>query len=231
MMLNAVRNSEASCSANDRRQPSPACSNRPPGWALSAVRHSTSKRWGYQPGPIIKPAAGPVAGAVSRCTPSGTIRVPKEVADVLGVTPTNLDMIMAEFDAIVCVAPITPGYQGDGRCTQARPGPAARLLVNVSRGPDLRPGRDDRAAPAGRHHGAFDVWDAGADPRLTARPQPPNVFLTPHILQPDEGQAWTVLLDDGGRARPLLPRPRDAVRPDLADPPLTGSATTTFEQR
>lgn len=107
--------------------------------------------------------------------------VPKEVADVLGVLLTNLDVIMSDSDVIVCVAPITPKTHrmiGQRELDLIQPGAA---IVNVSRGAIIDPDALIARLKRGDITGAFDVFDPEPIPADSEIRQLPNVFLTPHI--------------------------------------------------
>lgn len=125
--------------------------------------------------------------------------VPKEVADVLGVTLTNLDSIMADSDVIVCVAPITPKTRrmiGKRELDLIRSGSA---LVNVSRGAIIDPDAAIERMERGDITGAFDVWDPEPIPADSRIRQLPNVFLTSHIAsQTKEGpdRFFKIMVDE-----------------------------------
>jgi phosphoglycerate dehydrogenase-like enzyme len=125
--------------------------------------------------------------------------VPKEVADIMGVTLTNLDSIMADSDVIVCVAPITPRTRrmvGQRELDLIRPGSA---IVNVSRGPIIDPDAAIERLSRGDITGAFDVWDPEPIPADSRIRQLPNVFLTSHIssqTKEGHGRFFKIMVDE-----------------------------------
>jgi phosphoglycerate dehydrogenase-like enzyme len=125
--------------------------------------------------------------------------VPKEVADVLGVTLTNLDHIMADSDVIVCVAPITPKTRrmvGKRELDLVRPGSA---IVNVSRGPIFDPDATIERLARGDISGAFDVWDPEPIPADSPIRKMTNVFLSPHIAsqtRDGRGRFFKIMVDE-----------------------------------
>lgn len=125
--------------------------------------------------------------------------VPKEVADVMGVLLTNLDVIMSESDVIVCVAPITPKTRrmvGKRELDMITSGSA---LVNVSRGPIFDPDATIERLSRGDITGSFDVWDPEPIPADSPIRQMPNVFLSPHIAslaKDGRGRFFTIMVDE-----------------------------------
>jgi phosphoglycerate dehydrogenase-like enzyme len=125
--------------------------------------------------------------------------VPKEVADVLGVSLTNLDAIMSESDVIVCVAPITPATRrmvGARELDLIGPGSA---LVNVSRGAIFDPDATIERLRRGDITGAFDVWDPEPIPANSPIRQLSNVFLTPHVssqTKDGRGRFFSLMVDE-----------------------------------
>lgn len=125
--------------------------------------------------------------------------VPKEVADVLDVRLTNLAVIMADSEVIVCVAPLTPKTRrmiGKRELDLIPPGTA---LVNVSRGPIFDPDATIERLSRGDISAAFDVWDPEPIPPDSRIRQLPNVFLTPHIAsltKEGHGRFFKLMVDE-----------------------------------
>ena len=105
---------------------------------------------------------------------------PRELADALGVTFAELDVVLAS-DVVVCLAPLTPatrGMLGARELDLLRPG---SVFVNVSRGAVV-----DSAALVARLRrgdvvGCLDVYDPEPVPADADVRQLPNVFLSPHV--------------------------------------------------
>ena len=125
--------------------------------------------------------------------------VPKEVADVLGVTLTSLDHVLADSDVIVCLAPITPKTRrmvGQRELDLIKPGSA---VVNVSRGPIFDPDATIERLRRGDITAAFDVWDPEPVPADSPIRQLPNVVLTPHIAsltKDGRGRFFKLMVDE-----------------------------------
>jgi phosphoglycerate dehydrogenase-like enzyme len=125
--------------------------------------------------------------------------VPKEVADVLGVTLTSLDHVLGDSDVIVCLAPLTPKTRrmvGQRELELIKPGTA---VVNVSRGPIFDPDATIARLRRGDIAAAFDVWDPEPIPPDSPIRQLSNVVLTPHIASSTKdghGRFFKLMVDE-----------------------------------
>lgn len=107
--------------------------------------------------------------------------LPREMADAVGFLQTSLDKVMSECDAVVCLAPLTPGTRrmiGQRELDLIRPG---AVLVNVSRGPIIDPDALIARLKRGDIVAGLDVFDPEPVPPDSEILQLPNVFLSPHI--------------------------------------------------
>ncbi len=109
----------------------------------------------------------------------------REMADAVGFLKTSLDNVMAQCDAIVCLAPHTPRTErmiGQRELDLIRPG---AVFVNVSRGKVVDSDALVRRLKRGDIVAGLDVFDpdVGADNAYGDREilHLDNVFLTPHI--------------------------------------------------
>jgi len=107
--------------------------------------------------------------------------IPRELPDVLGFLWTNLDYVMSDSDAVICLAPLTPrtrGMIGRRELDLLKPG---AVFVNVSRGAVV----DSAALIARLQRGdivaGLDVFDPEPIPADSPIRDLPNVFLSPHI--------------------------------------------------
>lgn len=105
----------------------------------------------------------------------------RQVADILDFKLTSLEKVMAECDAVVCLAPLTPRTQkmiGQHELDLLRSG---SVFVNVSRGAIV----DSAALIARLERGdivaGLDVFDPEPVPADSPIKHLPNVFLSPHI--------------------------------------------------
>jgi phosphoglycerate dehydrogenase-like enzyme len=113
--------------------------------------------------------------------------LPKEVADVLGLRLTSLDLVLAESEVVVCLAPLTPGTRrliGRRELDLLRPG---SVLVNVSRGAIVDPDALVDRLRRGDIVAGLDVFDPEPIPATHPIKDLPNVFLTPHIAAVGRG--------------------------------------------
>lgn len=104
-----------------------------------------------------------------------------EMADALGFTLTSLEGVLTRSDAVVCLAPLTPGTErllGRRELDLLRPGTA---FVNVSRGRVVDTDALFERLRRGDITAALDVFDPEPIPGDHPIKALPNVFLTPHI--------------------------------------------------
>ena len=104
----------------------------------------------------------------------------REMADAVGFLKTSLENVMSQCDAIVCLAPQTPGTEGLIGQRELDMIPAGAVLVNVSRGKVIDSAALVQRLKRGDIVAGLDVFD----------PEPfgdheiihlDNVFLSPHI--------------------------------------------------
>ncbi len=107
--------------------------------------------------------------------------VPKEVADIYGITLTSLDNVLSLPDVVVCLAPLTPATRGMlGRREFGLLKPGA-VFVNVSRGPIVQTDALIERLEVGDVIACLDVFDPEPMPVDSPVRSMDNVFLTPHI--------------------------------------------------
>jgi phosphoglycerate dehydrogenase-like enzyme len=107
--------------------------------------------------------------------------LPREMADAVGFLQTSLDKVMSECDAVVCLAPLTPGTRrmiGKRELDLIRPG---AVLVNVSRGAIIDPDALIARLKRGDIVAGLDVFDPEPVPPDSEILKLSNVFLSPHI--------------------------------------------------
>ncbi len=107
--------------------------------------------------------------------------VPRELADVYGVTFTSLDNVLSLSDVVICLAPITPATRG---MLGAREFDLMRddaVFVNVSRGAIVQTDALIAKLREGKLIASLDVFDPEPIPVDSPIRDLPNVFLTPHI--------------------------------------------------
>lgn len=107
--------------------------------------------------------------------------VPRELADIYGVTFTSLDNVMALSDVVICLAPITPatrGMLGERELALMRD---ETVFVNVSRGAIVQTEALIAELRRGRIVACLDVFDPEPIPVDAPVRDMPNVFLSPHI--------------------------------------------------
>ena len=107
--------------------------------------------------------------------------LPREMAEVVGFTQTSLDNVLSKCDAIVSLAPQTPGTEGMIGKRELDLIRSGSVFVNVSRGKVV----DTQALIARLKKGditagieAFDPEPIPADSEII---ELPNVFLSPHF--------------------------------------------------
>lgn len=109
-----------------------------------------------------------------------------EMADALGFTLTSLEGVLARSDAVVCLAPLTPGTEhllGRRELDLLRPGTS---FVNVSRGAVVDTDALVERLRRGDITAGLDVFDPEPIPGDHPIKELPNVFLTPHIASHTE---------------------------------------------
>lgn len=107
--------------------------------------------------------------------------LPREMADAVGFLQTSLDNVLAQCDAVVCLAPLTPRTRrmiGQRELDLIRPG---AVLVNVSRGAIIDPEALITRLKRGDIVAGLDVFDPEPVPPDSEILRLPNVFLSPHI--------------------------------------------------
>ena len=107
--------------------------------------------------------------------------MPKEVADVLGVTNTTLDNVLSLPDVVVSLVPDTPrtrGMLGARELDLLTPG---TVFVNVSRGVVVDSDALIERLRRGDIVASIDVFDPEPIPVDSPIRDLDNVFLTPHI--------------------------------------------------
>lgn len=109
-----------------------------------------------------------------------------EMADALGFTLSSLERVLAESDAVVCLAPLTPGTEhllGRRELDLLRPG---TVFVNVSRGRVVDTDALVERLRRGDITAGLDVFDPEPIPAEHPIKELPNVFLSPHIASHTE---------------------------------------------
>ncbi len=107
--------------------------------------------------------------------------VPRELADIYGVTFTSLDRLLAASDVVICLAPITPATRGMLGPRELDLMRDEAVFVNVSRGAIVDTDALIAKLRQGRLIAALDVFDPEPIPVDSPVRDLPNVFLTPHI--------------------------------------------------
>ena len=105
----------------------------------------------------------------------------RELADALGFLSAPLERVMADADAVVCLAPLTPTTRrmlGRRELDLLRPG---SVFVNVSRGAIVDPDALIERLRRGDIVAGLDVFDPEPIPADSPIKTLPNVFLSPHI--------------------------------------------------
>ena len=105
----------------------------------------------------------------------------REVAEILDLSVTSLEKILAESDAIVCLAPLTPRTAGMIGRAEMELIPSGAVLVNVSRGPIIDSAALMERLKRGDIIAGLDVFDPDPIPDGHEITSLENVFLTPHI--------------------------------------------------
>jgi phosphoglycerate dehydrogenase-like enzyme len=122
-----------------------------------------------------------------------------EMADALGFTLTSLEGVLAHSDAVVCLAPLTPGTEhllGRQELDLLRPGTS---FVNVSRGAVVDTDALVERLRRGDITAGLDVFDPEPIPVDHPIKALPNVFLTPHIASHTEAtrkRFFTLMVDE-----------------------------------
>lgn len=125
--------------------------------------------------------------------------LPREMADALGFLQTSLDRVMADSDAVVCLAPQTPvteGMIGRRELDLLRPG---SVFVNVSRGVVVDSDALVERLRRGDIVAGIDVFDPEPIPGDHPIKTLPNVFLTPHIASLQtrrKGRFFALMVDE-----------------------------------
>ena len=107
--------------------------------------------------------------------------LPGVMAEALDFLLTSLEQVLSTSDAVVCLAPLTPGTQGMIGRTELDLIPSGTVLVNVSRGPIIDPDALVKRLKCGDIIAGLDVFDPDPIPDGHEITQLENVFLTPHI--------------------------------------------------
>ena len=107
--------------------------------------------------------------------------VPRELADIYGVTFTSLDKVLSLSDVVICLAPITPATKGMLGARELDLMKDEAVFVNVSRGAIVQTDALVAKLQQGRLIASLDVFDPEPIPVDSAVRDLPNVFLTPHI--------------------------------------------------
>lgn len=107
--------------------------------------------------------------------------LPREMAEVLDFVQTSLENVLTECDAVVCMAPLTPGTRGMLGRRELDMIPSGVALVNVSRGPIIDSAALIDRLRRGDITAGLDVFDPEPIPPDSEILQLPNVFITPHF--------------------------------------------------
>lgn len=132
-------------------------------------------------------------------------------AELLGVTSTDLDTLMATSDVVTVHAPDTPATRhllDARRIGLMRPG---TLLVNTARGRLVDTEALTGHLVSGRLDAVLDVTDPEPLPGGHPLWDLPNVFITPHMAGAQGNEVG--LLRRAGRGRTVPVRPRTALQP------------------
>ncbi|MDP6700612.1 MAG: hydroxyacid dehydrogenase [Candidatus Latescibacteria bacterium] len=105
----------------------------------------------------------------------------RDVAEILDLSLTSLEKILAESDAIVCLAPLTSRTEGMIGRAELDLIPSGAVLVNVSRGPIIESAALVERLKRGDIIAGLDVFDPEPIPDGHEITTLENVFLTPHI--------------------------------------------------
>ena len=142
--------------------------------------------------------------------------VPRELADVYDITFTSLDNVLSLSDVVVCLAPITPatrGMLGPREFALLRDG---SVFVNVSRGAIVQTDALIDRLRDGTVVAALDVFDPEPIPEDRDPGYAQRLPHAAHGLR-DRGDPVAQLPDHGRRAREVLRRARDSLRPAPPD--------------
>jgi D-3-phosphoglycerate dehydrogenase len=107
--------------------------------------------------------------------------LPRELAEVLEFLQTSLDNVLSQCDAIVCLAPLTPGTEGMIGRRELGLIPPGAALVNVSRGALIDSQALIERLKRGDITAGLDVFHPEPIPADSEILDLPNVFLTPHF--------------------------------------------------
>lgn len=107
--------------------------------------------------------------------------VPRELADIYGVTFTTLDNVLSLSDVVICLAPITPATRGMLGARELDLMKDQAVFVNVSRGAIVQTDALIAKLRQGRLIASLDVFDPEPIPVDSPVRDLPNVFLSPHI--------------------------------------------------
>ena len=107
--------------------------------------------------------------------------VPRELADVYGVTFTTLDQVLSLGDVVICLAPITPATRGMLGAREFDLMQDQAVFVNVSRGAIVDTDALIEKLRQGTLIASLDVFDPEPIPVDSPVRDLPNVFLSPHI--------------------------------------------------
>ena len=116
--------------------------------------------------------------------------LPRELPDALGFLLTSLHVVLSDSDAVVCLAPLTPGTHrmiGRRELDLIQPG---AVFVNVSRGPIVDPTALIERLSRGDIVAGLDVFDPEPIPADSPIKDLPNVFLSPHIAGVTAASRW-----------------------------------------
>jgi D-3-phosphoglycerate dehydrogenase len=125
--------------------------------------------------------------------------LPREMADALGFLQTSLDNVLSQSDAIVCLAPLTPGTKGMIGKRELDLIPSDAVFVNVSRGPIVDSHALIERLKRGDIIAGLDVFDPEPIPADSEIIHLPNVFLSPHIAgvtAPGYPRLFTLMVDE-----------------------------------
>ncbi len=116
--------------------------------------------------------------------------LPGPMAEALGFLLTSLEQVLSSSDAIVCLAPLTPGTQGMIGRDELDLIPSGAVLVNVSRGPIIDSVALVERLKRGDIIAGLDVFDPDPIPDGHEITGLDNVFLTPHIAGVTRAAYW-----------------------------------------
>jgi phosphoglycerate dehydrogenase-like enzyme len=128
--------------------------------------------------------------------------VPPELGEILNVTLTSLDQVLALSDVVVCLVPITPRTEGMLGAREFSLMKDGAVFVNVSRGKIVDTNALVERARSGKLIACLDVTDPEPLPPESPLLKMPTVILSPHIASAVAGglaRSLSLMLDELAR--------------------------------